>query len=149
MIKRRKGVSPVIAVLLLIAIAVATGILVYVWVTGLAGTLQQTGGQQVAEQLELLAYDFTDTSTPKLVLYLKNPGGITVTIDKVYVGQTGGTIVEVSKSLTLAPGASNSLTISGTDFGTLSVSSGTSYTVKIVTTTGAVFTYTVIAGRSG
>lgn len=41
-----KGVSPVIAVLLMIAIAVAASILVYVWSMGLIGTLTTGGGSR-------------------------------------------------------------------------------------------------------
>ena len=48
-----KGVSPVIAVLLMIAIAVAAAILVYVWSMGIIGTLTGGGGQQVKEQVIL------------------------------------------------------------------------------------------------
>jgi flagellin-like protein len=47
----RKAVSPVIATLLLIAIAVAAGIILYVFVSGFTGSLTQTSGQQAAEQL--------------------------------------------------------------------------------------------------
>jgi flagellin-like protein len=56
-----KAVSPVIATLLMIAIAVAAAILVYVWSMGLVGTLQGTGGQQTREQLIMEAYDATGT----------------------------------------------------------------------------------------
>ncbi|MEM3993983.1 MAG: archaellin/type IV pilin N-terminal domain-containing protein [Thermofilum sp.] len=36
---RRKGISPVIATLLLIVIAVVAAVLTYIWVTGYMGTL--------------------------------------------------------------------------------------------------------------
>ncbi|HID16824.1 TPA: hypothetical protein EYP26_00870, partial [Candidatus Bathyarchaeota archaeon] len=58
----RKAISPVIAVLLMIAIAVAAAILVYTWSMGLVGSLQGTGGQQTREQIVLEAYDARDTS---------------------------------------------------------------------------------------
>ncbi len=54
----RKAVSPIIATLLLIAIAVAAGIIVYVYVNSLAGGLTSGGGQQVSEQLSLDAYNY-------------------------------------------------------------------------------------------
>jgi len=49
----RKAVSPVIATLLVIAIAVAAALLVYVWAMGLIGGLQTGGGEQVTEQITL------------------------------------------------------------------------------------------------
>jgi len=149
MIKTRKGVSPVIAVLLLIAIAVATGILVYVWVTGLAGTLQQSGGQQVTEQVELLAYDWSSTDT--LTLHLKNTGGIDVVIEKVYIDgeDVSSSVTEPgefsSSGLTLSVGSTNHIKITNLT----GYTAGTSHIVKIVTKTGGVFTFTVVAGRSG
>jgi flagellin-like protein len=45
----RRGVSSIIAALLLIAIAVAAGVLLYVFSIGLLGSLQGTGGQQTKD----------------------------------------------------------------------------------------------------
>jgi len=59
----RKAISPVIATLLMIAIAVAASILVYVWSMGLVGSLQGTGGQQTREQLIMEAYVATNTTS--------------------------------------------------------------------------------------
>jgi len=114
--RMKKGVSPVIAVLLMIAITVAIGILVYVWVSGLAGSMTSGGGTQVAEQLELIAYDFHDTNT--LILYVKNTGGIAVTIDRIYFGTSGGTFTVTTSfttsgdftDSTLNPGGVGSIT---------------------------------------
>jgi flagellin-like protein len=46
MTSKRRGVSPVIATLLLIVIAVAAAVLTYIWVTGYMGTLQAQAGAQ-------------------------------------------------------------------------------------------------------
>ena len=148
--RMKKGVSPVIAVLLMIAITVAIGILVYVWVSGLAGSMTSGGGTQVAEQLELIAYDFHDTNT--LILYVKNTGGIAVTIDRIYFGTSGGTFTVTTSfttsgdftDSTLNPGGVGSITIS-----TGGATAGAAYIVKVVTESGAVFSWTVVAGRTG
>ena len=143
MIKTRRGVSPVIAVLLLIAIAVATGILVYVWVTGLAGTLQTSGGQQTAEQLQLVAYDW---STDTLKLYLKNPTGLTITVDKVYIIY-GTTITEKDiTDVNINAGQTGTVSV---DTSSLGLTSGASYTVKVVTKSGAVFVFNLRYGQAG
>jgi flagellin-like protein len=47
--KKRSAVSPVIATLLLIAIAVAAAIIVYAFVTGLIGGLTTTGGSSLVQ----------------------------------------------------------------------------------------------------
>ena len=136
---KRKAVSPVIATLLMIAIAVAAAILVYVWSMGLVGTLQGTGGQQTREQLILEAYDATGTAT--WTLYVRNVGPTNSTISAVYVE---GTPVTVGGTTSLTPGASGTVTLTNLP----STTSGAAYTVKIVTSSGAVFSYSVIAGRA-
>lgn len=139
----RKAISPVIAVLLMIAIAVTASILVYVWSMGLVGTLQGTGGQQTREQLILEAYDATDLSgTIVWTLYLRNVGPTTSTIAAVYVEGSPATLT--GGTLTLAPGDSGTQRIR---LG-FTPASGVAYTIKVVTTGGAVFSYSVIAGRA-
>ncbi len=85
---RRRAVSPIIATLLLVAIAVAGGIIVYVYVNSLSGGLTAGGGQQVAVQLQLQAYSFNTAGTGNgqvVAIFLKNVGGASVTISAIYV----------------------------------------------------------------
>jgi FlaG/FlaF family flagellin (archaellin) len=56
--QRRRAVSVVIATLLLVAISVTAGVLVYVFVNGLAGNLTQSGGQPVTEKLLIQSHTF-------------------------------------------------------------------------------------------
>jgi len=137
----RKAISPVIATLLMIAIAVAASILVYVWSMGLVGSLQGTGGQQTREQLIMEAYVATNTTKGETwTLYMRNVGPTTVEVAAVYIE---GTHADFS-SMVLTPGESGSLTVTLP----MNVNPGAAYTVKIVTASGAVFSYSVIAGRS-
>ena len=57
-----RAVSQIIAALLLIAIAVAAAILLYVFSIGLLGSLGSGGGQQTKEQLILEAYSWSGSS---------------------------------------------------------------------------------------
>jgi flagellin-like protein len=152
---RRKGVSPVIAVLLLIAIAVATGILVYVWVSGLAGSLSSSSVNQVTEQLTLTSYKFDSNS---LYLYIKNTGGNKVTIDQVYVNGVGFGDFTVTTNLGATSGTSTSLYSIGVGevvkiiidtSNADTTEEGKAYIIKVTTSTGGVFTWTVVKGRSG
>jgi len=139
----RKAISPVIATLLMIAIAVAASILVYVWSMGLVGSLQGTGGQQTREQLIMEAYDATDLASPYAwTLHIRNVGPTTSTIAAVYVE---GQPTTLSGTTSFSPGASGTLTIT---FSTPTPASGAAYTIKVVTVSGAVFSYSVIAGRA-
>jgi len=134
----RKAVSPVIATLLMIAIAVAAAILVYVWSMGLVGTLQGTGGQQMREQLIMEAYDATGATW---TLYLRNVGPTSANVTAIYVeGKSAATL----STLIIKPGGATSVTVTPP----ITVTPGAAYTVKIVTASGAVFSYSVIAGRA-
>jgi flagellin-like protein len=94
--QRKKAISPIIATLLLIAIAVAAAIIVYVFVNSLAGGLTQGGGAQTTERLQMQSYNFA-LSPPApnsgtacgctgqvLELFLLNSGSSSTTISAVY-----------------------------------------------------------------
>src|SRR5271155_5442934 len=86
-ITARKAVDPIIATLLLIAIAVAAGIIVYVYVNSLAGGLTQGGGQQGSDQLSMDAYNYaTIASGPTLTI--RDTGSSSVTITSVFFDGT-------------------------------------------------------------
>ena len=169
---KRKAVSPVIATLLLIAIAVAVAIIAYSWVTGLAGGLMGGGGQQVASQLSLDAYDYkTGYSTNLCNMTVRNVGGSVVNITAVYFDGTpltfngaaswvaAGAWGEVKDPSNNDPTKALYGTRQAIDPGSTIIISirpsatpparGSSHTVTIVTSDGAKFSYTVIAGRTG
>jgi flagellin-like protein len=135
----QRAVSPVIATLLMIAIAVAASIIVYVWSIGLLGGLMGGGGSQVKEQLILEAYKWNVTLTATL----RNVGSSAVEIAAWYVGgnaQTGGFTGTVSVGGTISITA---FSLSG------SYTAGVAYTLKVVSKTGGVFSFSVINGSSG
>jgi flagellin-like protein len=146
-----RGVSQVIAALLLIAIAVAAAILLYVFAIGLLGSLGSSGGQQTKQQLILEAYNW-DFTTP--------PGTITGTVRNVGSSSIDASTVDVFVNgiASAAPGlgglcASATLTPGGScDFsfapGTGTYVAGAAYPLKLVTAAGGVFSYSVIAGGS-
>jgi len=139
----RRAVSPVIATLLMIAIAVASGTLVYVWSMGIVGTLQSSGGQQTKQQLIMEAYKATGTATSSIwTLNLRNPGSATLTVAAVYVN--GEKCDLPASAFTLVPSDAKALLVTIKS----DLVQGVGYPVKIVTVDGAVFTFTVIAGRS-
>ena len=81
----KKGVSPVIATLLLIVIAVAAAVVTYTFVMGFVGT--STASASTAQgQLTYDAYKVVgDTSNSNITIYLRNNGGKSVIVDAVYV----------------------------------------------------------------
>ncbi len=136
----KRAVSPVIATLLMIAIAVASGTLVYVWSMGMVGTLQSSGGQQTKHQLILEAYKAQGSPW---TFNVRNTGSSTVQIAAVYVNGTRVTCDPATS--TLQPTGTVSLSITGLPLGMIA---GVGIPVKIITLDGAVFTFNVIYGRS-
>jgi flagellin-like protein len=141
----KKAVSPVIATLLMVAIAVAASILVYVWAMGLIGALEGQGGQQTKQQLIMVAYKAAATAGP-WELHVRNVGNSKMTIASAYVNGTLTTLTgDVTYGLIFPPGAAGTITLGGLPGGLIP---GTAYTIKVATLDGAIFTYSVIAGRN-
>jgi archaellum component FlaF (FlaF/FlaG flagellin family) len=155
----RKAVDPIIASLLLIAIAVAAGIIVYVYVNSLAGGLTQSGGQQVSEQISMDSYTFGTTGTNNLIINLRNTGSATVTIDSSALYYDGAAVTdnhnagsEPSSTTCEALTTSYQVPVGTSCFLTITIASptaGTSHIVKILTKDGGTSTFTVRAGSSG
>jgi len=148
-ITARKAVDPIIATLLLIAIAVAAGIIVYVYVNSLAGGLTQGGGQQVSDQLQMDAYNFNTLGTPAFTI--RDVGSGSIAISTIFYDGAVATLSGTGTPSGCATGTSISPT--GTCVITLTVSpaatSGTAHTVKILDTTGGTAVITIVAGRTG
>jgi flagellin-like protein len=117
--QQQKGISPIIATLLLIAIAVAASIIVYVFVNSLAGGLTQGGGAQTTERLQMQSYNFA-LSPPVvnsgtacgctgqvLELFLLNSGSATTTISSVYFDGTLLTLSTPTTTNTALSGINN------------------------------------------
>ncbi len=203
--QRRKGVSVIIATLLLIAISVAAGIVVYVFVNGLAGNLTSSGGTQTTERLQMQAFNFNvagggcTCSGSILQIFLVNSGSATTTISGVYYDGALVTLAAATQTYTALPTSPTILAFYTTagatiaDFqttcnttaglvneycstvaGTAATNndgqlynagatgqiffvfpaspnqpvSGTSHTVKVISTTGATNVFSVVAGRT-
>jgi flagellin-like protein len=149
----RKAVDPIIATLLLIAIAVAAGIIVYVYVNSLAGGLTSGGGQQVSDQLSMDAYNY-GTIGSGVTLTIRDVGSTTVTINSIFFD---GALIPSGSLTNQNPATCAIGTVSIAPTGTCSFtltpgtapSAGTSHTIKILTTSGGTSVITVIAGRTG
>lgn len=108
-LKKKKGVSPVIAVVLMIAVAVAIAVIVYAWATGF--TTQKTGAESAeAEQLVL---ESQDVSLGILTVYIRNATSTDAVITTEY--QRGNLITSTLNAT--VPGKSVvSITLTGTGY---------------------------------
>jgi len=137
---KRKGVSPIISVLLLILIAVAAGVMTYVFVAGWIGSAT-TSTTVVQGQLSV-DYADANASADTLTIYLRNVGGVALSIDSIYIEKAGGGLVTVyspTTGNTLGPGDVTQLTVSA------SLNPGEVYTIRIATKEGTTIVFSVKA----
>lgn len=144
-----RAVSQVIAALLLIAIAVAAAILLYVFSIGLLGSLGSGGGQQTKEQVIMEAYQWTGTVPGTLTLTFRNVGPAAVDMENadVFVNGIKQPATTTTCNQVLDPGESCSYSFT-VDDGGVTLVAGAAYPLKIVTPTGGVFSYSIIQGGS-
>ena len=141
----RKGISPIIAVLLLVIIAVAAAVLTYLWVLGYIGTVQQQGGTQpLQERIKIEGVEVAGNGTLTAV-YVRNIGDINANISTIYLIEPTGSIKGVDWDIkeVLAPGEIKRIGVSA-DEGDFSVDVGETYVVKVVTAQGAEASYNLV-----
>jgi len=131
--RNAKAISPIIATLLLIAIAVVAALVTYAWVMGYIGFQTANTGKSIQIQ--------SMSDTPQsITVYVQNTGspGSSVTFSSAsgYVNGTQWVTTETAPSNTFAPlVAGQTATLSlAVPAGT--ISSGEQVTVKITTTSG-------------
>ena len=136
--KNVKAISPIIATLLLIAIAVVAALVTYAWVMGYIGYQTNNSGASVVVQ----SVTFTGTSPNEYVgtVYLQNLGTSPVTLNPfVFVNgvqeATSSIIVNGAASNVLPAGSTATITCA-TGTGAVALTSATSATIKVTTTGG-------------
>ena len=94
--KNAKGLSPIFATLILIAIAVIAGIVVYMFTSGTIATM--TGGGTTGQ--EKVAIQAVEGSVLNgVTVYAQSTGGGTVTIESVILKTADGQIVDTAEGL--------------------------------------------------
>ncbi len=84
-----KAISPIVATVLMILIAIATGIIVYTSATGWVGNrFSEAVGPQAVLVVESGTYNKTH-----FILYVRNDGTSNVNITRAYITHPNGTIV--------------------------------------------------------
>ena len=140
----KRAVSQIIAALLLIAIAVAAAVLLYVFSIGLLGSLGSGGGQQTKEQVIMEAYSWPAGGTLTMTVRDVGPSSATIGTADFFVNGLAATGSCVVQTLTPQEATSCSLTgLTGSSY-----TSGVAYVLKVVTPEGGVFSYNVVDGSS-
>ncbi len=76
---RTKGVSPIVATLLLILVAVAAAVVLYAWVSGLSSSAKSSGAERTGIAFEIEAAELYNTSNKSnaggnVTIYVRNIG---------------------------------------------------------------------------
>ncbi len=147
-IQDKKGISPIIATLLLILIAIAAGVIVYAYVIGfIGGSTSNSGGSTSVIQITNFCASATTKCNSGDAYYITvlNAGSVTISsgnaqlyFTDVTAGTSGSTTCNIASSV--APGTSytcSAINWSGTG---ISPSAGDSISVKVVDPDGGAAT---------
>ncbi|RWX73948.1 MAG: hypothetical protein Metus_0727 [Candidatus Methanosuratincola subterraneus] len=137
-LKARKGVSPIIATLLLIIIAVAAAVVTYSFVMGFIGGVGT--GQSGTAQFSIDTYNY-DPEDQSFTIYIRNIGTKQVSLSSLYIDgvlKSNG----YSPSGNFAVGNVTTLTVDATDLGP-----GT-HVIKLVFSDGTPLEFNVLKPSS-
>jgi flagellin-like protein len=164
MTHKLRGIEPVIATIIILAITIAVAVAVIGWITGLFGaSVGGTEQLQILPDSEIEVSTAGGTTTAVLRLHVVNKAG-DVTIYKVEIvgaGEVsdlssateadGDTTAEISISgteLSIVAGADTVIEITPPSTVAQKIVPGTTYTVKVYTKNGNVFTATIQAKQA-
>jgi archaeal type IV pilus assembly protein PilA len=133
---QKRGISPIIATLLLILIAIAAGVVVYAYVIGFVGQNQTS-----APQTETLAINAWTFAGGNLTIFVQNTGQSQINVTQAFVYSTSGTLISGNVSLgsgaqgtgyVINPGEAVAVVAKGMS----GVTKGQYYKVEVVTKDG-------------
>ncbi len=134
--KGKKGVSPIVATLLLILVAVAAAVVLYAWVSGLSSSAKSSGAERTSIAFTIEA---ADLNTTHVTVYVRNIGSMPIengTWSLYILDPTTSEVVATNTdwtfNKTIAPGELVNQTVSFSG----GVQSGYYYIVKIVSPQG-------------
>ena len=141
-LKSKRGISPILATLLLIVIAVAAVIVTYAWVmTFTSSTAGQAGAVLSFENIRF----YTQGSTDRVEIVIRNSGTTDAKVAEVYRGTSSSDLQQVSSvtydpsSQMISEGSSIKITF---DY---NWASGTRYFFKVVTEEGMSIPFNEVA----
>jgi len=150
-LKNKKAVSPIIATLLLILIAVAAGVIIYVWATSYIGQqIGSVGGQETFVITNVKYNKISGTNYVNVTVINQGISAINITTIKVYASDYS-TLVATNTTTTtyhgalIAPGTTSTLTNIQLNLVTgQQIIKGQSYVLEVTTVKGntAVYRFT-------
>jgi archaeal type IV pilus assembly protein PilA len=130
----RKGLSPIFATLILIAIAVIAGIIVYAYTTGWFAQFGSQG-QTASEKASVQAASGTTTTVTAYAQYIS--GGTPISINGAIVTKSDGTTQQGTIAAAVPLPVTGALT--KVDVTSVTLVSGGTYTVTLTSSKGGTF----------
>ena len=138
MLKAKKGISPILATLLLIVIAVAAVIVTYAWVMTFTGTTTQQGGVMLVKE------NVSWPDSGRISVVIRNTGTSNGKITAVYIGLSSTNVPPATVSTpnlpaTVASGGSTTFNV------TYTWTQNTRYYFKFATDTPATLDFSELS----
>ncbi len=144
--RNMKGISPIFATLILIAIAVIAGVVVYMFTSGTLATMT-SGGTAAQEKISVQGSSIV-ASSGVATLYVEQTSGPAATPNSIIIKDSSGTTLGVV-TVSVSPAADTGLasgtmyTITGGAYsGATTLTAGTQYTLTLTTKAGGSFVST-------
>ena len=136
-----KGVSPIIATIILVLIAIAAGVMLWLWVSGF---ITSTPAQQPAlnERIKIDAVNISSSGS-SLSIYVRNMGSTNVNITATYILTTSNTAIayQTYSNVMIPPGQVTKINMNIPTTASANIKSGYAYVAKVVTANGVEATY--------
>jgi archaeal type IV pilus assembly protein PilA len=149
-----KAISPIFATLILIAIAVIAGVVVYMFTSGTLATMTG-GGTAAQEKITVQAASIVIKSGGLTTVYLQQTSGPAATINSFIIkDSTGSTVGVISGTNAFGTGVSTVLLTAGTlttitaTTPTSGLTVGSAYTITVTTLAGGNFIATGVVATS-
>ncbi len=143
MMRTKRGVSPVIATVLLILVAVAATVIIWTWVSGAASN-NPTTQPALQEKITIDGVKY-DSTAQKATIYVTNLGQYDVNIASGYIIDATTSEVVCANTTSISP---NNLPVTIKPqstgeiiIGNCGLTTGKPYVAKVITTNGVTSTY--------
>ncbi len=141
----KRGISPIVATVLLILVAIATGLVIYAFAAGwVGGRLSEETGPQALLVVEEAYYD---DGNDDFIVWVRNDGGTPTDIVRAYIAAPDGSVDSLDLSAagyTVDPGDVVEVTLD-VNATTITVYSGYTYKLTLVGSDGSEVSTTVRA----
>jgi len=137
LMKNRKAISPIFATLILIAIAVIAGVVVYTFTSGTLSTMTG-GGTAGQEKIAVQSAYFTDATPDTVTVILQQTDGPAATVNGLIIKDGSGNTIGLAKLADQSALTTGTLTTISGDVPATITMSGT-YTVTVTTEAGGSF----------